>query len=1436
MMILHTLYLSLLISFIPQFLFSQSLKFDRLTGADGLAHNTVRSIYQDKAGFMWFGTDAGLCRYDGYNITVFENRPDAPNSLSMNKIRSVVEDPFGRLWIGTYGGGLNCFNPDTETFRNWKHDPADSTSLHHDFIKSLYLDASGVLWIGTEKGLSHLEVSHNPIVDHPVFTAWRHQPDENNEDMDDNAIESLAGDSEGHIWLTIGSRGVDRLDPESGQFINYRYRANAPFEATSNYVDEIYFDRAGMLWFATHGNGLKRLDRDTGTFTSWQRQSGNPNSLSSDYLDVIWEDRASPGVYWIGTDGGGLNRFDPVSGNFERWLHHSGDNTSLNSNHVAALFEDRSGVLWIGTIGGGIARLTADERSGHTFRKVKHIPGTEGGLKNSNVRSLHEASGSDNAKIWFGTADGLQLFDQTNAHFSHWPIESSTAQALNSQAVTAIWQTQRDAVWLGTDGDGLKKFNPTTGEFIHYLNHPENVNGILRGRRINSLFEDSAGMLWIGTHGGGLNRYNPETDLFTSWWPDASKPMQLNNNIILCIVEDNEQRIWLGTTGGGINILDAGEDTFSYLKNEPGNNQSLSNNFVTCIFRDHAGRLWIGTEGGLNLYIPATASFKQYTEKDGLPGALISGIVEDDQHRLWISTQNGLSHFNPETGSFRNFDRLDGLPGGEFNAGSSLKTKTGRLFFGSLSGFISFHPDSLRDNMQIPQIMLTDFQISNKSVPILPESFVSKDTPFSLNKHISRTEEITLAHEQNVISFEFTALDFNAPLKNSYAYKMDGFDTDWIYSGNRRFVTYTNLDPGTYFFRVKGANNDGIWNEKGTSVRLVIMPPWWKTGWAYALYAVCIAALLFGFHRFDLRNVALAHDLERQRFAAARLREIDEMKTRFFANISHEFRTPLTLILGQIKNTMASEPGSKVMNYLQMASRNGERLLYLINQLLDISKLEAGQMKLMAVPGDIVAFVKKNTAIFESLAAQDNIALSFEYKPQNIGDDSQDIPLLFDPKKMEHILLNLLSNAFKFTPAGGRIHVMVTEISHSPAHGGLEKNGVFSKSKDGKGAVEIHICNSGAGIPADKIPYIFDRFYQVEDGMTRNFEGSGIGLALVQELVHVHHGTIRVQSVVDQETTFVVTLPLGKAHLNDDEIQEQVSGEDTFSLSSVPMEFRHLQKKALLSDQKPAAANAPEADATIILVVEDNPDLRQFICEQLEEDFTVIEAENGRTGFEKAEATIPDLVISDVMMPEMDGFQLCDILKSSLKTNHIPVILLTARAGVENKMRGLEKGADDYLLKPFDADELKIRVQNLIKIRRQMREKFSREMAFKPSRTKAPSASQEFMKRVLAVIENHFDDGDFNVEALATAISMSRAQLHRKLKAITNQSPSDVLRIYRLQHAAMLLAQNAGNVAEIAYKAGFNSQSYFTRCFQAEFGCSPGEYKKNRAASSGSSN
>jgi len=813
---------------------------------------------------------------------------------------------------------------------------------------------------------------------------------------------------------------------------------------------------------------------------------------------------------------------------------------------------------------------------------------------------------------------------------------------------------------------------------------------------------------------------------------------------------------------------------------------------------------------------------------------VIWGILEDNSGNLWLSGNNGLSRFNPKTEECRNYNRYDGLQGNQFTMRAYHQGEDGEMFFGGVNGFNAFYPEDIKDNPFMPAVAITDFKIANKSV----STGKQEDGRTILNKSITATNEIELSYKDNV-EFQFAALHYAASENNKYAYMLEGFDNGWNYTdAQHRFAIYKNMNPGKYVFKVKASNNDGLWNEEGVSLQIIVIPPFWQTAWFKSVCGLLALAGLIGIYEIKVRAIKahkvaleaqvvkrtseleeatealkksneerIEHALQLQRMEAEHVHQIDLMKLRFFTNISHEFRTPLTLILGPLEKMLSG--GETSRKHLAMMYRNAQNLQRLMNQILDFRKLESGKLKLEASFGDIIEFIAKIVDSFQPLADRKNIDYKFRSSVEILEG-------WFDTDKLDKILCNLLANALKFTPDGGKVSIFVKSVTCSKT--GEHHNSALSSEK----WVHIKVCDTGIGVDANKIRLLFDRFYQVDDQSTRQFEGTGIGLALAKDLVELHYGSIEVTSEKGEGSTFIVKIPIGKEYLKSDEVIEHVL---PLGSESAGAKIPILDIAAGSPAEEAAYQNMEEQQsAPVILIVEDNADMRSYICDELSSQYRVCQAADGIEGMDKAFESVPDLIIADVMMPQMNGEQMCQRLKSDERTNHIPLIMLTARSSEEHTIQGLESGADDYIAKPFNMQILKTRVSNLLDSRRKLREKYSRQIWLEPNDIAMESVDEKFLRRAMEIVEEHMSDSQFGVEMFSKNLFMSRMNLYRKLKALTGQTPNQFIRTLRLKKAAKLLVECGMSVTEAMYEVGFNSFSYFRKVFREQFGLPPAEY------------
>ena len=1383
------------ISIVPFFLitllfspFSNSqvneLRVDYYTVDKGLSQNQVFCIYQDSKGLLWFGTQDGLNMYDGYNFKVFRHQPGNLSSLLDYAVNTICETDPGIFWIGTRQG-MSRLDLRTGKYNHFTNHPDSSNSLVDNNIWLIAKDSENTLWIATRNGLSRFDPAANK------FENFKAGPKDSNT-ISNNFVFTIVEDNNKNLWIG-GRGGLDRYDMKRKKFYNYKLFPENPSSIALNGILTLFI-KNDLLWIGSYSGlyslNLKDVDKENIAFRSHLSDENSKNIFGNligrhDRLSVRSLYAGNDNIIWAGTYGSGLIRYQPETGSIN--VYTKSDKTgSISEDYIMALFEDKQGVLWIGTSSSGLNKYN---RSSERFKTISFRESGGGSAKVSSI--TEDRSGN----LWVGTESGdiIKVTNQFsgNPKLKYYTTEKFLKTYFNKIEIRSIIEDKNGNIWIGSFGNGIYLINPVTDK-VNRITQEVNKPNTIANDFIHSIYESSDQLIWIGTGAGGLNKFNPKDQSFTYYKHDPEDDKSISTDEVTAVCEDSEGFIWAGTSIGGLNKMDPGTGQFERFSHDISDIKTISSNRIICLYVDKKNNVWIGTfGGGLNKWISESNSFEYYTTENGLPSNIINSIVEDASGNLWISTDNGISVFKVETNSFKNYNYNDGLQGNEFLQGAGFKSKINEnIYFGGANGLNILNPADFRMGSRISEIVFTDFKIFNKSVIPGEES--------ALTTNILYAEEVVLSHDQNFFTFEYASLDFNNPDKNQYAFKLEGFNRDWINTGNQRFATYTNLDPGEYVFRVKATNSDGIWNDDGVSIRVILLPPWWQTWWAYLLYAVFIVAILYSLRQYEMKRVQLRNELQLKDFEAKKLQEVDQLKSHFFANISHEFRTPLTLILGLLQKFENKSADKNDLEDYGVMKRNAVRLLQLINQLLELSKIEAGKSKLAASENDIVKFIKRIFVSFASYAEQKKIKLLFNSKTINEVTD-EELNVFLDKDKFEKIISNLISNAVKYTPDGNEIEIRI-----------LTQNNF----------AEVKVINTGVTISQADLAHLFDRYYKIDRTESNVIDGTGIGLALVKELVEMHKGTISVSSEYDV-TEFTVKIPLGKDHLKADEIIMDAGKEE--EVEHLKFLESEVAEELSLTDFRSDVNNQND----IILVVEDHSDLRKYIKENLTDTYQVIEAPDGKAGLIKATDIIPDLIISDVMMPEMDGYTFCKKIKSNEKTNHIPVILLTAKASTEDKLEGLELGADDYLIKPFNPDELKLRVRNLIKIREQLRQKFTTEMILKPAEVVVPSAQVQFMEKLKNIIENNLEDESFGVDKLSDEMGMSRSQLHRKLKAITNQSTTEFIRNLRLHRAAQLILQDAGSMSEIAYKVGFNSQAYFNKSFQELFGSSPTEYKKS---------
>ncbi len=1365
---------------------TEQYKFRHLTTEDGLSHHEVTCILKESRGFMWFGTLNGLNRYDGYNFKVYRHLSNDTTSLSDDRVISLLEDTNGNLLVGTITGGLNRLDVETEKFTCYKNDPENPNSLSHDRVNTIYRDSENITWIGTNNGLNKF------YPDTEAFSVFKIIPD-NKEDLR-NQARSLFCDNSGQLWVGTNN-GLFQFDPLSKKFQPIELIEELNTRLSPYIIESICEYPHGIIWIGTNW-GLFRYDNEN-------IACSGPNSLNFKWAikDILFPFHNNQPEAWISTQWG-LYQYDPLTKKHTVFYSDPKNTESLSNHATSDMYYDENGLLWVITYRSGVDILDLKESP---FKQ--HYIQTQ--TFQAAARSFYEDS---DGNLWIGAHTyGLMYFDKNLNLIKRYRSKFSDNTEWPGGRVNLIYEDSDKTLWIGfvNPNPGLFIFNRQEEIFHPVLTDPSNKDTILKNlynTYIYDIVEDNNRTKWIGTSSGlyqvlGENNRNAII-YYTNQHESSLGP-------VWDLFSDDSDNVW-GASSDGLFSLKTDQTNSILIEKYTYFDDGSNNSDVTprCVLKSQAGQVWVGTTHNLCLVSENEKTYRPVKGNEALINSnYIYSIVEDSSNYLWMSTRKGLVRYDPDQkadNATKLFDLSDGLPYIKNSRTILYQNKIGRIFvpseYGTHNGFYSFDPADVKDNNNIPPIVIVDFNVRNET--------------FKLDSSITSIKNIQLKHNQNYFSFEFTALDYLNSQKNKYAYMLEGIDKEWIYSDNRRLANYTAVPPGNYSFRVRGSNNDGYWNEEGAKVIVSILPPPWRTWWAYLLYLIFIISILIIVIRFYLRRQRLLHQLDIEHIEAEKLKELDSMKSHFFANISHEFRTPLTLILGPLAKHHPKINNNDLKQDLNMMRRNALRLQNLINQLLSLAKLESGKMKLETREENVVALVNGYVQSFESLARQKKIDLAFK-------SDEEIIKLFVDRDKIEKILFNLLSNAFKFTGEGGRIEVAV---HGQQSAAGSPQSAVHSRQPRLKTGdlqrIQITISDTGHGIPPDKLDHIFDRFYQADDFYSKDQEGTGIGLALTKQLVEIHHGRITVESELGQGTIFYVNLPIGSEHLKGEEIVESPEPEKKEAQFIEPT-----NEELLINDDNSLTKEANP----LLLIVEDNDDLRSYVRSSLTDKYRISEASDGVMGLEKAIEDIPDLIISDVMMPKMDGLKLCYRLKTDERTSHIPIILLTARAGKESKIEGLETGADDFITKPFDLEELQARINNLIQQRKKLKSIFLKNIGSISdiSDSGITSMDKKFIKKAIQIVKQHMYDSDFSVEEFGSKAGMSRSQLHRKLKALVNQSASDFIRTIRLNTAAELLANKTGNVAEIAFEVGFNNLSWFSKCFHQQFGILPSEYSNH---------
>lgn len=1323
----------------------EQITFSYISINEGLSQSTVFSIDQDKRGNMWFATYDGVNKYDGYAFTVYQHNEDDPNSIANDISRIVKTDSQGRVWIGTRDG-LSRYDEEKDIFQNFFYEK-NGKHLQVNGIEEISPEQ---LLISTPEGLIMFDIKESKFIDDSFSTAMH------------KTIASTLYRQGDQIYIGTSTDGLYTYSITQKTFEKV-----IPILGTKQ-IQAILQQSPTRIWVATEGAGLFLINPKTKEIKNYLHSPSNPKSISSNYIRSLAMD--SQNRLWIGTFND-LNIYHEGTDSFASYSSNPVENGSLSQRSVRSIFMDSQGGMWLGTYFGG---LNYYHPIRNRFKNIRNIP-----YKNSLSDNVVSCIVEDKDKnLWIGTNDGgLNLYNPITQRFTSYTLqEDESARGIGSNNIKAVYVDEKKSlVYIGTHAGGLSILHRNSGQVENFNQR----NSQLVNENVYAILPDGEGNLWLGTL-SALVRFNPEQRSFTTIEKEKDGTPVVSKQITT-LFRDSHKRLWIG-----------GEEGLSVFKQEGLDIQKASilpvsnvtKLFTNCIYEASNGIIWVGTREGFYCFNEKDKQIKRYNTTNGLPNNVVYGILEDSFGRLWLSTNRGISCFNPETEKFRNFTESDGLQSNQFNTASYCRTSVGQMYFGGINGITTFRPELLLDNPYTPPVVITKLQLFNKVVRPDDETGI-------LTKNISETKSITLKSWQTAFSIEFVVSNYISGQHNTFAYKLEGYDKEWYYLTDSRTVSYSNLPQGTYQFLVKAANSDGKWNPIPTALEIIVLPIWYKTWWALLIFFATFAGFITFVFRFFWMRKSMEAQLEIERRDKEHQEEINQMKMRFFINISHELRTPLTLILTPLQEIINKISDRWTRNQLEYIQRNANRLLHLVNQLMDYRRAELGVFELKAKKGNAHQLIQDNFLFYDKLARHKKITYT-------LHSELEDKEVLFDANYLELIVNNLLSNAFKYTESGQSITVTL---------------------KEENGWLLLQVSDTGIGIPINKQGKIFERFYQIES----EHVGSGIGLSLVQRLIELHHGRIELDSEENKSSTFSVYLPQDLSVYKPSELasnNEQNEEEQVYSTNSKAMYFIDTEKV------ENESVESGDKKRGTILIVEDNNEIRRYLSNGLADLFNTLEAGNGEEALEKLKDNEVDVIVTDVMMPVMDGIKLCKNVKQNIRTCHIPVIILSAKTDIKDQMEGLQMGADDYIPKPFSLAILTTKIQNMMRTRRRMLDKYAKSLEVEPEKITFNAMDEALLKRAMAIVEKNMDNIEFSTDEFAREMNMSRSNLHLKLKAITGESTIDFIRKIRFNEAAKLLKDGRYTVAEVSTMVGFNTPSYFATSFKKYFGCLPTEYIK----------
>lgn len=1359
-----TVYFLCFFTFTVGSLFSQSeqFRFKQIDLKDGLSHPDVWTLYKDSRGFVWIGTAVGLNRFDGYAIKSFVNDPLDTTSLPGDGVYKIFETPDRLLLIWTTAG-LTLYDPERETFERHLDTFFKKYGIS-DRLRDITKDTDGSYWFVQSDRL----IKYDPAQDASVIIQ---SSGADSLSIDKAEITDFCIDKNGNYWLIHANGIIEKIGIYNRRGL-VTERVLALHEVDKSvHPYQIVADTEGDLWLSSSGVSNRVFLYDVKQ-NRLQRKF-IASQLNTHFVSGLLV--ADNGQVWVGTDHGGINIIDKRTESVNHLSHVEGDQMSVASNSITCLYKDEQGIVWIGTYKRGVSYCHPNI---YQFEIYKHSGTDPHSLPFEDVNRFEE---DKKGNLWIGTnGGGLLYLDRHNGTFKQYLNEPGNKNSLSGNVIVSLCLDVDDNLWIGTYKNGLNKFD---GKNFTRFGSIKGDTTSLPSMDVWEIFQDSQKRIWIGTTDAGAALFDKKTGKFHRlkiWGSNA-----LQSPTVEAINEDRHGNIWFGTFAG-VDILSSKDKTFTHFgySNKP---NSLSSNTVFDILKDSKGRMWVGTAKGLNLFDESIKGFTKFNDNNERNTVL--KIQEDNLGDIWISTLNGLSKITLAAGSLqgaslKHYTELDGLQGRQFNSNAGFKTKRGELIFGGPTGFNILGAQKQGKDFLIEKVIFSELELYEKRVEIGEQI----DGVVILKKSISETTEITLPPNKNFFSLKLSSLNYLNPERDHYVYKLEGLSEDWLPVDSKNHeIVFNSLNPGSYVLRVRASNGDGIPGKNDAVLAITIQPPFWKSRVAFLIYGLIVAAVLFLTRKVIQQREQMKFSIEQERSEMQRLHELDMLKVKFFTNVSHEFRTPLTLILTPIERLIKKANDPEQLAQFQLVLRNGKRLMNLVNQLLDFKKLEVHEIQFRPSKGDVIAFIKDTVFSFSDLAEKKNIKLSFN----SVVSCHQ---VLFDHDKLEKILFNLLSNAFKFTLENGSVTVRVDLL--------LEAN---------EQLLRIDISDTGIGIPKDKLDKIFEPFFQTEIPKSIINQGSGIGLAITKEFVKIHGGSIQVKSVVGVGSSFKVMLPLRES-------------DNTLDVNVPESHHWETVEPNNIDDALSSEKISGKTEKKSLLLIDDNDDFRFYLRDNLKFLYTIHEAANGSDGWNRVLSLQPDLIVSDIAMPDMNGIELCTKIKSDQRVSHIPVILLTARTNEEQRIEGLKAGADDYITKPFNFEVLEARINNLLHQREKFQKAFRKTLDVKSSELQITPLDVKFMEKAVKVVEANISSSSFSIQELGMELGISRAYVFKKILALSGKTPLEFIRTIRLQHAAQLLERSQLSVREVGYRVGFNTPKYFTKYFKEQYGMLPSEY------------